>query len=322
MLRSPSPFAKPRTAFLALALTLPIAAQAADAPKQKPAATPTPTASATPNDPVVAKVGATVVHLSDVIQAQRNLPAQYQKAPLQQIYPNLVKELVDQRLFVDAGKAAKVTDDPDYKKTLARETASLQDRLTLQFYAAQVAKKAQNDEALHKLYDAQVKNTPPKDEVHAHHILVATEDEAKAIIAELDKGADFNKLANEKTTDKSGSNNGGDLDWFSKDMMVPEFANAAFALKKGEYTKTPVHTQFGWHVILVDDKRQAPPPTFDELKPQLGNELAQNAIKDEIKKLRDKTKIEMFNPDGSTLPADDAPPADKPATPTLAPAGK
>ena len=136
----------------------------------------------------------------------------------------------------------------------------------------------------------------------ARHILVEKEDDAKAIIAALDKGADFATLAKEKSTDPA-KDNGGDLGFFSREDMVPEFADAAFKLQKGEYTKTPVHSQFGWHVIKVEDRRTAAPPSFEDSKQQLTNELAREVIGAKIKDLRSGAKIEMFALDGSPLPA-------------------
>ena len=138
-----------------------------------------------------------------------------------------------------------------------------------------VGKASITDEAMHKVYDEAVKQMSQEQEVHARHILVATEDEAKAIIAELEKGADFAKLAKEKSKDP-GAAEGGDLGWFTKDQMVPEFAEVAFKLDKGQLSD-PVHTQFGWHIILVEDKRTKPVPTFDEVKGQLQSYVAHRA---------------------------------------------
>src|SRR6185437_5838990 len=143
----------------------------------------------------------------------------------------------------------------------------------------------------------------PKEEVKARHILLPTEAAAKEVIAQLDKGADFAALAKEKSTDPS-KETGGELGYFTRDDgMVPEFADAAFKLKKGEYTKTPVHTQFGWHVIEVEDRREVKPPSFEESKPQLKEEAARAAVGSKLKELRGKAKIETFALDGSPLPA-------------------
>jgi peptidyl-prolyl cis-trans isomerase C len=116
-------------------------------------------------------------------------------------------------------------------------------------------------------YDQEIANTPPANEVHARHILVKTKEEAEAIIKQLDGGGDFQKLANEHTSDPSGKSNGGDLGWFGPGQMVPEFDKAAFALDVGKYTEQPVQSQFGWHVIKVEDKRAKQPSTTSRTRP-------------------------------------------------------
>ena len=146
----------------------------------------------------------------------------------------------------------------------------------------------------------------------------STEDEAKALIAELKKGAAFDKLAKEKSTDKASGAEGGDLGWFKKSDMVKEFADAAFALKKGELTETPVKTQFGYHVIKVEDRRKAPPPAFEELADQLREEMAREAVTAQLDQLRSGAKIEKFNMDGSKPEPAPAKPA-APAAPAARP---
>jgi peptidyl-prolyl cis-trans isomerase C len=177
---------------------------------------------------------------------------------------------------------------------------------------------------LQKRYEERLKAMPTEEEVHARHILVSTEDEAKALIAELKKGAAFDKLAKEKSTDKASGAEGGDLGWFKKSDMVKEFADAAFALKKGELTDNPVKTQFGYHVIKLEDRRQAPPPTFEELQDQIREELARETVTQILDQLRAGAKIEKFNIDGSkaepqaakpAVPGAPAPAAPLPATP-------
>jgi peptidyl-prolyl cis-trans isomerase C len=151
---------------------------------------------------------------------------------------------------------------------------------------------------------------------------VATEDEAKALIAEIKKGAAFDKLAKEKSTDKASGAEGGDLGWFKKSDMVKEFADAAFDLKKGDMTETPVKTQFGYHVIQVDDRRKAPPPAYEELADQLREEMAREAVTAQLDLMRSGAKIEKFNIDGSkpdVAPAKPATPASTPAKPPAAP---
>ncbi|HZS82645.1 MAG TPA: peptidylprolyl isomerase [Stellaceae bacterium] len=254
--------------------------------------------AASADDPVVARVDGAELHKSDVEAARRALPPAAQKLPLEQIYPKLLDQLVSGMLITEEGRKAKLADDPEVKQRLAQ----LSNRVIQQVYIERVIKAAATDEKLRQRYEEDLKTHPPKEEVSARHILVASEDEAKAIIAELDKGADFATLAKAKSTDSS-KETGGDLGYFSKDEMLPEFAEAAFKLKKGEYTKTPVHTQFGWHVIKVDDRREAAPPSFEDSKEALTDEIAGEAIGEKLKALRSKAKIETFALDGSPMPA-------------------
>jgi peptidyl-prolyl cis-trans isomerase C len=149
------------------------------------------------------------------------------------------------------------------------------------------------DDAMHKVYDEAIKQTPNEQEVHARHILVATEGEAKDIEAQLKNGADFATLAKEKSKDP-GAAEGGDLGYFTKDQMVPEFAEAAFKLDKGQISD-PVKTQFGWHIIKVEDKRIKPTPTYDEVKGQLQNYVARRAQADLVDNLRKSATIERLD---------------------------
>ena len=169
---------------------------------------------------------------------------------------------------------------------------------------AQAGKAAVTDAAMHQVYDDAVKQMPPEQEVHARHILVPTEEEAKAIEAELKKGADFATLAKEKSKDP-GAADGGDLGYFTKDQMVPEFAEAAFKLDKGQVSE-PIHTQFGWHIIKVEDKRTKPTPSFDQVKAQLQNYVAHRAQAELVDNLRKSAQIERLDkpapaPDPATL---------------------
>src|SRR5216683_340832 len=273
------------------------APQGAPAPAQKPPAKP-PATAATPaaqplKDPVVATVNGQPIRLSELEIAQQALPQQYRNMPLQAVFPALLDRIVDSKLVVQEGKKSKVTEDPAFKKRMA-------------FVEDQVLQR----------YEERLKSMPSEEEVHARHILVSTEDEAKALIAELKKGAAFDKLAKEKSTDKASGAEGGDLGWFKKSDMVKEFADAAFALNKGDLTETPVKTQFGYHVIKVEDRRKAPPPAFEELADQLREEMAREVVTAQLDQLRSGAKIEKFTMDGGKP---DAAPA-KPATPPAPPA--
>ncbi len=298
-------------AILALSLAL-LAAPAWAQTAAKPAK------PATAGDPVVARVNGSELRRSDVIEAIRGLPPQVQQQPIDRLYPALLDQMVGTMLVSQAGRKTKLQDDPEVKKRLAL----VQDQIIADAYVQRLLQKQVTDQKLHARYDKFIKDAPPREEVHARHILVASEDDAKAIIAELKKGGDFNKLAQDKTTDPSGKTSGGDLGYFTKEDMVPEFADAAFKLKPGEFTDAPVKTQFGWHVIKVEDRRTAKPPTFDQVKPKLSNEISRELVGDKVKELRTAAKIEVFNLDGSKPGAAPAPgPALGPApgAPTLAP---
>lgn len=155
----------------------------------------------------------------------------------------------------------------------------------------QVENNPISDEALKKEYDARVASQSTT-EYKARHILVSSEEDAKAIIAKLDKGADFQKLASEHSSDPVAKN-GGDLGWFTADQMVKPFAEAVKTMEKGAYTKAPVKTEFGWHVILLEDTRQNPPPPFEQVKEQVRNFMQSQQINDYISKLREQGKIEI-----------------------------
>jgi peptidyl-prolyl cis-trans isomerase C len=289
----------------------------------KPAAHPAKPAHDAPaaKDPVVATVNGQQIKLSDLEVAQQALPPQYRNMPLQSVFPALLDRLIDSKLVVADGRKHKVADDPAFKKRMA----FVEEQVTQDFWLQREIAKNVTPERMQQRYEERLKSMPAEEEVRARHILVASEDEAKALIAELKKGVAFDKLAREKSTDKASGAEGGDLGWFKKSDMVKEFAEAAFALKKGELTEVPVKTQFGYHVILLEDRRKAPPPSFEELSEQIREELAREAVNELLGKLRAAAKIEKFNMDGTkpeaaakpTPPAQPAAPAKPlpPATP-------
>ena len=278
----------PVTAALAALL---LAAPTASA-QTPPAAAPQPADTAA--DPVVAIVDGTPIRRSEMLATQRQLPAQFQQMPLEAIFPILLERMIDAKLISVAGRNAGLQNDPEVKSRIA----AYEERVVQEVYLTRKISAGATDAELRKRYDAFVKANPPKEEIHARHILVATEAEAIAIIAELAKGGDFKKLASERTTDPSGKTTGGDLGFFGKDEMVPEFSVVAFALKDGQLTDKPVKTQFGWHVILVEERRTVA-PSFEEVREQLTSDLSQEIVNEEVQRLRKDAKIERFNPDGS-----------------------
>jgi len=281
-------------------------------------------ATAPAEDPVVAKVNGQVVHRSDIELALRTAPPQVQRTPIEQIYPQLIISLTNGMLLAQAGRKAKIDSQP-----LVKQQITMADNdIVADAYVASLARSQITDAKLHALYDDYAKNAPREEEISARHILVPTEDEAKAIIEELKKGADFATLAKDKTTDPSGKASGGDLGYFTKGEMVPDFANAAFALKKGEFTQTPVHTQFGWHVIKVEDRRPGKAGTYEQIAPQIAQQLTQQIVGQKLQELRSQGKVELFDLNGKPLalaapgggapaPQQQAPAAQQPAAPAL-----
>ena len=289
---------------LALAATSlaagPAGAAAAAPSAPAPALPPAPAPALPPLPPastVVARVNGVELRLADVEAAQQSLPAQLQKLPLQQIYPILLDRLVDGELVVQAGREQHLDQDPAVQRRLRLD----EDHLIQQAYVEQLIKGAVTEASLQARYQKFLKQTPPREEVHARQILVKSEPEAKSIIAQLDKGADFATLAKKYSTDSGGSS-GGDLGYFTRDEMVPAFTAAAFALPVGHYTETPVKTEFGWHVILVEDRRVKPPPSFEAAQGQMRTLVIRDAILAKLKELRSGATIATFGLDGKPLP--------------------
>jgi peptidyl-prolyl cis-trans isomerase C len=251
------------------------------------------------DDPVVARVDGGAIHRSEVFAAIAALPAQVRQMPTETIFPAMLDQLVNGRLVAAAAEAQKLRDDPEFQEKLKHA----EERVLQDVYLTRAVKAKITDDALKTQYQKYLKKYleehPPQDEVRASHILVATEAEAKALIEQLKGGADFAKLAKEKSTDAAAAAQGGDLGFFTRDAMVAPFAEAAFAGTPGQVIATPVHTEFGWHVIRVDERRKAAPPTLDEVRSDLENELSQDIVAGVVAELRAGAKIEEFQMDGS-----------------------
>lgn len=258
------------------------------------------------SDVVVAKVNGGVIKKSDLAAALQFLPPQVQQMPSAAVYELLLDRIVDAKLLADAGRAEKLQDSADVK----RKVTAFQDRVIQEAYLDKQIEGKVTDQALKARYEQLVKERPPEEEVRARHILVDNEADAKAVIGELEKGKSFESLAKEKSKDPSAKD-GGDLGFFNRQDMVPEFSSAAFALKPGEYTKTPVQTQFGWHVIKLEERRAGTPPSFESVKDQIAGDLREQLASNVVSGLREKAKVERFGLDGKPLPVAQAEPAAK-----------
>jgi peptidyl-prolyl cis-trans isomerase C len=280
-------------------------AQAQTAPAPAPAGSPA------GEDPVVAKVNGAEIRRSEVTRTIASLPPQVQQMPPQMIFPAVIDQIINGKLVAEAGYKANVQNDPEVAERLKRA----EERIVQELYLTREVQKRITAERLQESYNKFKEENPPQDEVKASHILVESEDVAKSIIADIKKGGDFAKIAGEKSTDKAAAAQGGDLGYFTKDQMVEPFANAAFAMKPGDVSQTPVQTQFGWHVIKVVDRRQSTPPTFEEVQEQLRSQVSEQVIGELVEDLRGKAKVERFQMDGSPIPE-----APAPGTVTPAPA--
>jgi peptidyl-prolyl cis-trans isomerase C len=240
---------------------------------------------------VLAIVNGDKITRSDLDNAFSNLPPQYQNAPFEQMFPLLLTSLIDSKLVAADARARGLDKEPAYKERLEQISEQLLERYTIR----QIIEEAVAEDKLRARFDAQA--TEAEMEIHARHILLKTEAEALEVIKALDGGADFAELAKEKSTGPSGPR-GGDLGYFGKGQMVPEFETAAFALDAGSYSSTPVKTQFGYHVIKVEESRQAKPKTFEESVEELRAAAAEEAGGQYVDSLRSKAEIERFGLDG------------------------
>jgi peptidyl-prolyl cis-trans isomerase C len=283
-------FSFPIAALALAASLLGLPALAQPAGSLLPAAPPPPSPST-----VLATVNGHPILMSDIQAAAANLPAQVaSQIPQDQMFPLLLNQQIDRLALLNAAQNEKLQNDPQIAAAMQEaaneklENAYLQQKVTPQI----------SDAAIQAEYNKDYAGKPGAAQVDARHILVKTQAEAQDIINQLNHGADFAKLAIKYSIDP-GASNGGELGWFSQNEMVPAFANAAFALKPGQYTKTPVQSQFGWHVILCEGKRIAPAPALDDtLKQQISQSLQDAAIKQTIASARANVKIVLDIPSG------------------------
>ena len=254
-------------------------------------------------DKVVAKVDGIAITEKDIQLATEDLGERLAQLPEERKRDEVINYLVDLKLGAKAAAEAKIGDTPDF----AARLAYYREKVLLDEYLTREGKKAVTADAAKKLFDDTTKAMAPEEEAHARHILVEDEAQAKAVVERLKKGEDFAKVAAELSKDPGSGKEGGDLGWFTKDRMVPEFAEAAFKLKKGEISE-PVKSQFGWHVIKLEDKRSKPLPDFAAVKPQIDQYLERKAQQDLILAMREKARVERL--DKPAAPADAAKPAE------------
>src|ERR1700687_4777517 len=259
-------------------------------------------------NPVLAKVNGAEIRQSDLTLAEEELgPSLNQMDPAAK-KENVLAFLIYMKIVPKAAEDKKVENNEDFKRRLA----FTRNRLLMDSLLATEGKAATTDEAIKKVYEDASKQITGEQEVHARHIRVETEDEAKVVADELKKGADFAELAKKKSKDP-GASDGGDLGFFTKEQMVPEFSTVAFALEPGKISD-PVKSQFGWHIIKVEEKRSRKAPEFEQVKGQIETYVTRKAQAEYVAKLREAAKVERMDKPDETAKTD-AKPADSKMAP-------
>lgn len=233
-------------------------------------------------DTVVARVGGTEITLGHMIVLRAQLPAEYQQVPDEMLYDAVLDQLIKQSAVAESiaghlSKGAELALENERRAFLAGEALS------------KLAAAAITDAAIQDAYEAAYTAAEPTIEFNAAHILVATEDEAKALVEDLEGGADFAQLAREKSTGPSGPN-GGDLGWFAPGMMVKPFEDAVLALEAGQIS-APVQTQFGWHVIKLNETRIKSAPPLEQVRDELVNQIQREAIETAMNELTEAAEV-------------------------------
>lgn len=274
-----------------------------------------------PGNPVVAKVDGKDVTRVDVVRYIKMMPANIQQMPPSAIYPLALDQVVNTRLVQNKADDAGLESDPEVQEQM--DMAKQQ--IVRSIYVQREVDKQISESDLKNAYDEFNKKTPDVEEIKASHILVDSEEKAKDIIAKLNAGGNFATLAAENSGDPGNKDKGGELGWFGKADMVKEFADAAFKMEPGKISETPVKTQFGWHVVKVEEKRVRPRPSFEELKPMLQVELRRGKLEAMLEDWRKSATIEKFDINGNPVKAaakEEAPaaPVSAPATDAVAPA--
>lgn len=249
------------------------------------------TTPASGEDRVIATIGDVDIYESELGYALSDLGAQFGQLPPEQQRVAALSALIDIKLLAARAEEAGLGDGEDFQ----RRMDFLRDRALHNAYFQDEILGGITEEELRARYDQEVAAAPAVEEVSARHILVETEEEARSIIEELDGGADFAALAEEHSTDGSAAN-GGDLGYFQRGQMVPAFEEAAFTLEEGAYTAEPVESQFGWHVIKLEDKREAEPPAFEEISAQLRQIVMRERYLEVLEGAREAAELEITDP--------------------------
>lgn len=303
-------------ALVALLSATGIAAAQDQAPPPNPA-TLVPAKPGNKPDTVIATVNGTAITEADLGFVAEDFASELARVPDSEKRRILTDVLVDMTLVAQAAEKAGIQDKPDFKERMDY----LRLRTLRNTYITDDVQPQVTDADLKARYESEIKKFQGPEEVHAKHILVAKKEEAEAIIKELQNGGDFDKIAKEKSIDTGSGAQGGDLGYFTHGQMVKPFEDAAFALEVGQITKEPIQTEFGWHIIKVEDKRKQAPPSFDQVKDRLRDMMLREKFSAVLAGLRKDSKIDILDDTAKPKPAPAAgatPAAPAPATPAPA----
>ena len=237
---------------------------------------------------VVATIDGQDITLQEVRGFAATIP-QLSELPFEMLYPQLLDTMINAKVLLSAAEKAGIESDKDVQRNIQLA----KDQILSQSYLMKRLEGMITPEKLQALYDEEIKSYTPPEEIRARHILVGTKQEAQDILVQLKAGADFATLANTKSLDTE--NKDGELGYFTKSMMIPEFGDAVFSLKKGQLSE-PIKTPFGYHVVLVEDKRLAAPPAREDVKEQLKQTFMDQNAKTVIAEERQKMNVKVFKP--------------------------
>lgn len=268
--------------------------------------TPAPSTAASPpstEDKVLLVIGEKEYRQSDILNAAKDMPEQYREN-LDRVLPFLIRRFAHMTLLAEAGYAEKLQDSAEVKARMAE----FEKDAVRAAYIENHLEKTITEDKIRARYEEIAKDIAAEEEIQARHILVETEAEARDLLKQLEAGGDFAALAKAKSKDKGSGAQGGDLGWFPPQVMVEEFAKAVQTIPVGTLGKDPIKTQFGWHIIKVEGRRNKQPPAYDDMKDRIKDELADKAIEAMLKDMVVKTDVKAFNPDGSVLDLTQDPP--------------
>ena len=237
---------------------------------------------------VVAVIGNDEISLDEVKAFVAEVP-QLAEVPFEQVYPNILDMMINDKVIANGAKRYGIPKDPQILKMIQ----AAKDQIIAQAYLSKELERSLTEEDLRSAYEEELQNFKPEEEIHARHILVPTEKQAQDILVQLKAGADFGLLAEQKSLDKNAIK--GDLGYFTKDMMIPEFAEAVFAMKKGQLS-TPIHTAYGWHIIQVEDRRLTQPPALEKVIEQVRQVAIEKKIPAIVAAERERQKVRVLKP--------------------------